>query len=353
MNERDSTQAKTEPPTRKRLRDLRQRGQVARSPDVAATAAVICGVAYLTIAGGDLVLRLMRMLDSAVAADFAALDNDRLLDWLRASSLEAIWAALPILATLTAVTAITGFLQVGPVFAISQVQPQLSRINPVAGFQRIFSLQSAVELVKLLLKTAILTGVVWLVTRHSLPDLLQSHWLPTSGILPLTVHFLATLCWWAVAVFIALAAFDLWFQNWNFQRRNRMSILDVRREHKETEGDPYIRSRRRNLHREMADAAMLDSVRQASVVVVNPTHIAVALHYQPGETDLPIVVAKGEGEMARSIRRIAEEEGIPIMHNVDLARRLRSGAPLNQYIPEDLIEPVAAVLRWARDMQRP
>jgi type III secretion protein U len=127
----------------------------------------------------------------------------------------------------------------------------------------------------------------------------------------------------------------------------------VRREHKESEGDPHIRSRRRHLHREVADVAMLESVRKANVIVVNPTHIAVALYYEAGETDLPLVVAKGEGEMARSIRRIAEEEGIPIMHNVDLARRLRSGAPLNQYIPEELIEPVAAVLRWARDIHRP
>ncbi len=98
---------------------------------------------------------------------------------------------------------------------------------------------------------------------------------------------------------------------------------------------------------------MLENVRKANVVVVNPTHIAVALYYQPGETDLPIVVAKGEGDLARQIRRIAEEEGIPVVHNVDLARQLRAEAPVDQYIPEQLIEPVAAVLRWARNLQQP
>jgi type III secretion protein U len=131
-----------------------------------------------------------------------------------------------------------------------------------------------------------------------------------------------------------------------------MSIEEVRREHKETEGDPHIRVRRRQLHREAGEAGMLTGVRKASVVVVNPTHIAVALYYQAGETDLPVVVAKGEGELARAIRRIAEEEGIPIVHDVDLARRLRADAPVDQYIPEELIEPVAAVLRWARDLKQ-
>jgi type III secretion protein U len=353
MNERDNTQAKTELPTRKRLRDLRKEGQVARSPDVAATVAVICGVAFLTVNGAELMQRLTRVLNGAVTTNFAALDNEQLLQWLRASSVELVWATMPMVVILVAVSALVGFLQVGPVFSTKQVQPQLSRVNPINGFKRVFSLHMLIELTKLVVKTAVLTAVVWLVVRNALPDLMQSHWLQTSGILPLTLRFLALLCWWAIVTFIALAAFDLWFQNWNFRRRNRMSVVEVRREHKETEGDPYVRSRRRQLHREVAEAAMLDSVRQASVVVVNPTHIAVALYYQAGETDLPVVVAKGEGELARAIRRVAEEEGIPIMHNVDLARRLRSGAPLNQYIPEDLIEPVAAVLRWARDMQRP
>src|SRR5690606_30949576 len=116
------------------------------------------------------------------------------------------------------------------------------------------------------------------------------------GILPLALHFISILCWWAIVTFVALAAFDLWFQHWNFRRRNRMSIIEVRREHKEAEGDPHVRSRRRQLHREVSDAAMLEKVRKANVVVVNPTHIAVALYYESGETDLPVVVAKGEGE---------------------------------------------------------
>lgn len=348
-----SSQVKTEPPSQKRLRDLRRRGDVARSPDIAATVAIICGCAFLAIQGTAMLDRLQHLLHSAVRADFTALEDAQLLQWLRTQSAELFWVTLPIIVTLVTVAAITAFLQVGPVFATSQVKPQLSRINPISGFKRVFSMRTVVELAKLIVKTSVLAAVIWFVTRDTLPALLQSHWVPPAGILPLALDSFAILCWWAIVAFVAIAAFDLWYQGWSFRRRNRMSIEELRREHKETEGDPHVRGRRRQLHREVADAAMLDRVRRASVVVVNPTHIAVALYYRAGETDLPVVVAKGEGHVAQSIRRVAEQEGIPIMHDVDLARRLRTDAQLNQYIPEELIEPVAAVLRWARDLQRP
>lgn len=354
MNEKDSSQAKTEPPTQKRLRDLRRKGQVAKSPDVAATASTIVGICFFVFAGNFVMERIRRVLNAAAAADFRTLmDTQALTQWTATMLLEVFWMTLPIVVVLVAVAAVTGFIQVGPVFASEQVKPQLDRVDPVAGAKRLFSIRTVVEFWKLVVKAALLGAVIWVTARYSLPALLQSHWLPLSGVLPLALRLLQILCWFAIAAFIAVAAFDLWFQKWEFLRRNRMSIEEVRREHKEVEGDPLMRHRRRQLHREAVEVSMLGAVRRSNVVVVNPTHIAVALFYDAGETDLPLVVAKGEGELARAIRKIAEEEGIPIVHDVDLARRLRSDAPLDQYIPEELIEPVAAVLRWARDLQRP
>lgn len=354
MSEKESSQAKTEPPTQKRLRDLRRKGEVAKSPDVAATVSIIVGVCLFVFAGNFIVDRIRRLIDTAAGADFRALmDTQALTQWTAQMLLEVVWMTLPIVIVLMVVAAVTGFIQVGPVFASDQVKPKLDRIDPIAGVKRLFSLRTLVEFGKLLVKTALLTAVIWLTAHYALPALLQSHWLRVEGLLPLAVHLLQVLCWFAIAGFIAVAAFDLWFQKWEFLRRNRMSIEEVRREHKEVEGDPLLRNRRRQLHREAAEVSMLGSVRRANVVVVNPTHIAVALFYEEGETDLPVVLAKGEGELARAIRKIAEDEGIPIVHDVDLARRLRSDAPVDQYIPEELIEPVAAVLRWARDLQRP
>lgn len=354
VNQGETSQAKTEPPTSKRLRDLRRKGEVSRSPDVAATAGVIAGFGVLLLAGEHMLMRLNRVLDRSASADFKALNDTRLLlQWTGELLLEVVWATLPMVLVTIAIGALAGFLQVGPVFSTEQIKPQLARINPVAGVKRLFSIRTVVEFVKLAVKAGVLGVVVWITVWHALPALLQSHWLPIAGVLPLALQLLEILSACAILCFIAIAAFDLWFQKWEYLRRNRMSIDEVRREHKETEGDPHIRNRRRQLHREASEVSMLAGVRKASVVVVNPTHIAVALYYETGKTDLPVVVAKGEGELARAIRRIAEDEGIPIVHDIDLARRLRSEAPVDQYIPEELIEPVAAVLRWARDLQRP
>jgi len=354
VSERETSQAKTEPPTPKRLRDLRRKGQVAKSPDVGATFGIIAGLGALLIAGEQLIDRLNQLLERSARADFKSFDDTQVLvQWTADMFIEMAWMALPIVLIAIVVGVLAGFFQVGPVFSTEQIKPQMSRINPVMGVKRVFSMRTFVELIKLFVKASVLVAVVWVTAWHALPSLLQSHWLPVAGILPLAAQLLEILAWCAIAAFIAIAAFDLWFQKWEFLRRNRMSVDEVRREHRETEGDPHVRNRRRQLHREANEASMLSGVRKASVVVVNPTHIAVALYYQLGETDLPVVVAKGEGELARAIRRIAEEEGIPIVHNVDLARRLRSDAPVDQYIPEELIEPVAAVLRWARDLQRP
>ena len=352
MNDKDSSQSKTEPPTHKRLRDLRKKGEVAKSPDVSATAAVIAGVIYFAVGGGYLLDRLKGIVHSAASADFNALsDPQALLQWMRELFVSALVLVLPFVLILLAASALAGFLQVGAVFSMEPIKPQLTRLNPVEGVKRLFSLRNLVELAKLLVKTLVLTVVVVLLVRYSLPTLLRSHWLEVGSILPLALRFFSLLAWSALACFIAIAAFDVWFQNWDYRRRNRMSIDEVRREYKEMEGDPHIRGRRRQLHREVGTANMLQNVRKAKVVVVNPTHVAVALYYEAGETDLPVVVAKGEGDLAAQIRRIAEEEGIPILRNVDLARRLQATAPLDQYIPDDLIEPVAAVLRWVRQIR--
>lgn len=353
MSKNDSSQSKTEPPTAKRLRDLRKKGQVARSQDVMATTAVAVGVVWFALSGGFLLERTQVFMQRVVTADFNALGEPQaVLDLTRELFVDAIWLVLPMIGVLLVVPAVCGFLQVGPVFSMEQIKPQLSRIDPIEGVKRLFSIRNLVELAKLLLKTVILATVVMLLVRYWLPTLLRTHWLQAGDILPLASRSIAMLTWWALACFLAIAAFDVWFQQWEFRRRNRMSIDEVRREHKETEGDPHIRSRRKQLHREVAATNMLQNVRKASVVVVNPTHVAVALYYRAGETELPVVLAKGEGDLARRIRGIAEEEGIPVLRNVDLARRLQATTPVDQYIPDELIEPVAAVLRWVRELQR-
>ena len=155
----------------------------------------------------------------------------------------------------------------------------------------------------------------------------------------------------AGAAFIVIAVADYAFQKRQYLKKLMMTKEEVKREYKESEGDPMIKSKRRQLHRELMTNNMLQNVRRASVVVTNPTRIAVALIYDGEETPLPLIAAKGENLLARRIIEIAREEGIPVMENVPLARALHQNGEIDRYIPSDLIEPVAEVLRWVQSLQ--
>ena len=153
-------------------------------------------------------------------------------------------------------------------------------------------------------------------------------------------------------MFCVIAAADWFFQKWQFNKQNMMSKDEVKREYKESEGDPLIKSKRKQLHQEMIAQNQVANTRKAKVLVTNPTHFAVALDYEKERTPLPVILARGQGALAQRMIRAAEEEGIPIMRNVPLARGLYEQGTENSYIPQDLIGPVAEVLRWVQSLQR-
>ncbi|HKE94698.1 MAG TPA: EscU/YscU/HrcU family type III secretion system export apparatus switch protein, partial [Povalibacter sp.] len=235
MADNKPSQSKTEPPTPKRLRDLRRKGQVAKSRDVPATAVLVAGGILLMAAGGLLCDALREIMERSVSFDFRTIDEPAtLVGWTVTLLRRLAGLTLPPVLLLAAVSALVSFLEVGPVFSTDPVKPQLARINPIEGIRRIFSLATAVELLKLLLKTLALALLLWMLAMHWLPQLLRSHWLPVADILPLTGALFVQLVWIAVACFIATTAFDVWFQHWHFRRLNRMTFEEVRREHKET-----------------------------------------------------------------------------------------------------------------------
>ncbi|HEY5808988.1 MAG TPA: EscU/YscU/HrcU family type III secretion system export apparatus switch protein, partial [Povalibacter sp.] len=246
MADNKSSQSKTEPPTQKRLRDLRRKGQVAKSRDVPATAVVIAGVTFLALAGHLLIGGISAMVNEAASFDFRTLTNTSVMThWAASLFTRMLVLTLPFVLILAAVSALASFLQTGPVFSLDPVKPQLSRINPIEGARRLFSLSTVVEFLKLLVKALVLALLLWMLGAHWLPELLRSHWLETNGVLPLATAVLASLSWLAAACFMCTTVFDVWFQRWNFSKQNRMTFDEVRREHKETEGDPHVRNRRR------------------------------------------------------------------------------------------------------------
>ena len=208
------------------------------------------------------------------------------------------------------------------------------------------------ELVKNLIKVTVLGGVVYMVLRDYLPMLFS---MPESGIgamWKVTGTAVNDLVLIAAGAFCIIAALDYLYQRYKYNQNHMMSKDEVKREYKESEGDPHIKSKRKQLHKEMLAQNSLDNVRKAKVLVTNPTHYAVALDYEKDRTPLPVVLAKGEGYLAQRMMEVAKQEGIPIMRNVPLARALYRDGTENAYIPQDLIGPVAEVLRWVQSLER-
>lgn len=348
-NAQSGAQEKTEPPTHKKLRDARRQGNVWQSRDLSATVAVL--VFTLAASAGArpamawLLQRVDAMLQAATRPETQVAAQVRgLLGELALFTVVAAGAAV-------LVAVLASGLQVGGVLAFDKIRPDASHLNPIAGLKRIFAWRTVIEGLRLLVKLVALGLMLWWLGRALMPLLAQARHMPLAGWLLLGGRQFQALLVMCCVVFGIVALADVVYQRWEYLRRLRMSKDEVRREYKDREGDPILRGRRRQLHHEIVFSDMLQRVRRASVVVVNPTHVAVALHFDPGETPLPMVVAKGEGEVARAIREAALEAGVPIYRDVGLARALQAGTPLGDYIPDDLMHAVAEVLRWVQRMK--
>ena len=242
----------------------------------------------------------------------------------------------------------TGFL-----FAPKAAAPKLENLSPTRWFKRVFSMKNLFEFAKNIVKVTVLTGIVWLVFSDYLPVLFQ---IPKGGLGAMwgvIGSAVGELLLYSAGAFAVVAVLDYLYQKYKWTHEHMMSIDEVKREYKDSEGDPQIRGQRKQLYRELMNQNALGNVRRAKVLVTNPTHYAVALDYDEEKTPLPVILAKGEGALAQRMIEVAKEEGIPIMRNVPLARALYSEGVENNYVPRDLLEPVAEVLRWVKSLERP
>ena len=342
---------KTEPPTQKKIRDARKEGDVSKSKELTGTVILLGWVV-----GSWLLLRTMygRMSDLFDKA-FESIQQPFDVALLAVSKVafEAlVILCIPMLILALFMGVLTEFLQVGPIVAFKKMAPKLDKMNPVEGIKKMFSMDNLVELVKSVIKTVALLGIGAYVLWKALPDILQVPWSDPSVIGSLIWDAIVKIGVWTIFVFFFVSAVDVWYQKFSYTKKLRMSRRDIKQEGKENEGDPYIKSRRRQLHQEWSQQNMMNAVRGSNVVVTNPTHIAIAIQYEHGIDDLPIVVAKGEDYEAELIKKVAEEAGIPILQNIPLARGLNEKVDLDDYISDEFFEAVAEVLYWAETVRR-
>jgi type III secretion protein U len=241
-------------------------------------------------------------------------------------------------------------VQTGLMISFKVLIPKGERLDPVSNLKQMFSMKNFMEFVKSCLKVLFLSFLVFFVVRDSLDTMTK---IPLAGVgaaglaLGEMVRILTINTFICFAV---IAIFDLAWQRYQYIKQLMMSMDEIKQEYKQMEGDPHMKNHRKELAKEIAMGQMVERTREANVVVTNPTHIAVSLYYEEGKTPLPVVMSKGEGYLAEAIKRIAEEEDIPVLQNIPLARALMKQAQLGQYIPSELIEPVAELLLALRKM---
>ncbi len=339
---------KTEEPTPKRLREARERGQVPRSRELGTAVLLLATGGSLGSVAPEWVGAFRELYEPALAAARGELALSPAAALSIAIGVAAEQSLAP-LAILMLAAALASLVQTGPLLATKAIGFDAERLDPIAGAKRIFGKDAWVELGRSVLKVTIVLWVVVGVLEDATHGVIALVGRDASATLSALGTIVRTLLFRAGGAMLAVAIVDVLYQRWKLNKELRMTQEEVKREHKDSEGDPHAKGERERVRREIAQHDTAEAVRKASVVVVNPTHVAVALRFdEDGESGAPEIVAKGMEEQALRIRRIAEEAGVPIVRDVPLARGLFE-LDLGQEIPEALYEAVAAVLHaaWA------
>lgn len=338
---------KTEQPTDHRLREARKDGQVAKSKDF--TQVLLLGSLFgYTLASADDMVKEFAVL-MAAPAHLHGVEFRTALSMMLGQAMHSTVVLLgPYLLLVVVVGIFAETVQTGILFAFKALIPKADKLNPVANLKQMFSAKNFVEFIKSSLKVVVLTVIMTLVIRDALDELVR---VPAAGIAAVgqvTYQLLLKLVIHTFIAYGAIALLDFAYQRYSYLKGLMMSMDEIKQEYKQLEGDPHVKGHRKELAKELAMGEGVKRTAKASVVVTNPTHLAIALYYQEEETALPVVLAKGEGAVAALMVRVAREEGIPVMQNIPLARALMGTAQIDQYVPSELLEPVAEVLRAVR-----
>ncbi|MBX5484817.1 MAG: EscU/YscU/HrcU family type III secretion system export apparatus switch protein [Myxococcaceae bacterium] len=336
---------KTEQPTPQRLRKARREGQFARSRLLTGAFVTLGGVMGLCAAGPEAAARLQSwtagiFLRQDLSVEAAALGGLTVLAWFVGPALAGSFAG-----ALLSATPMAGFE-----LNVAHVAPKLERISPAGGLKRLFGVRQLVDTAKNLAIAALIAALLWSSVRSAAREVFAAVWLDGSASLGVVVALLRPVVVKLTAVIVILGGFDYLLARRRHTKDLMMSREEIKQEYKNNEGDPHTKSKRKALARQIAMSGPARGVHKASAVVVNPTHIAVAIRYEPSECEAPYLVAKGRDEDALAIRREAKRQGIPVVKDVPLARSLIH-YDVGEEIPEELYQAAAAVLKVAMETQ--
>lgn len=344
---------KTEEATPKKKREAREKGQVAKSAEATGVVVMLSAIAVLVAMGLLIVERLATFCLQAIeVATRPELDSSAAGPFL----FEALIALSLMLGPLVGVTFVAAafitYVQVGALFTMKPITPDANKLNPAEGFKNLFKVSKLVDLAKNILKLSVMGAMGYVILGQIMPpmaltpqgNLLDATTALSTGALRLSLYLVGGL--------VAFGVFDYFWQLHQHNKNLRMAKHEVTREHKESQGDPMLKGKREQFHRElMQGGGGIKNVKDADAVVVNPSHIAVAIRYRADEMRAPRIISCGKGVTAQKIKQMARRYDIPIVHNIDLARALVD-VGLEREIPEEFFEPVAEVLRFVYALKR-
>ena len=354
MSENESGQERTEKATGRKRGQAHEDGQVPKSHELTGATILLAGAGALATIGGSALtahaLKLVR--NDAIWLSAGPMTPSAATTMVGVVTRTTLVALLPFLMTVAAAALAINVIQARGVISIEPVMPDLSRLDPLGGFRKIFGLDAVANLVKSVLKLSVLGFVTWKILHAAWPQTLD---LVAGGtnqdVLKVTVTLALRIAFTTGFAYLALSLADYGYQIWRFEQNLMMTRQEVVQEHKEQEGNPLVKSRIRALQKQQARKRMLTKVTSADVVVINPIHIAVAIKYDPEISPAPIVLAMGERLLAERIKQIATAAGIPLLENIPLARALVATAKVGKTIPPALYVAVAEVIAFVYRQQ--
>jgi type III secretion protein U len=343
---------KTEKATPKKLRDAKKKGQVAKSQDLPSAFTFIVSIWVVLAMSNYLYQKMGEFLIGTFNQIPQGNLNEAVASLMYQANEVIFYCSMPALVAVSLIGVVINFLSVGPVFATEVFKFDIKKFDPIQNLKAKFKLRTLFELVKSLLKVGIATWIIYDVMFDSLPVLIKAVSMPMASTLLIFHAFLMEVVIKVGLFFIVVAVADFVYQKKDFAKEMMMEKFEIKQEYKNSEGDPHIKSKRRQIAQEIAyQEGPTGGVKRAQAVVTNPTHLAIAIGYKKDVDAAPYIIAMGENILAERIVKIAEANDIPIVRNIKLAHRLWNDGDVYEYVPEDTYEAIAEIIRWIASLQ--
>lgn len=349
----ESFEEKTEQPTPKKIRESREKGSVAKSTELNSAAILILGLSFLYFTGGSTWMSIMdatKVVYNQIGQVDASINNAGVYFKIGAEFVGTLLA--PFLFFVLFIGVGINLLQIGFLFTTKPLEPDLTKLNPLSGVKNLVSLKGLMEGAKGFFKVGVVFTATYLVLKADIDEIFGIADCTVGQILIFITTKMFKLGMIVALILLAMALLDYAFQRWNHLRQLKMTKQEVKEERKQMEGDPQVKSRIKSLMREMARRRMMEEVPKATVVVTNPTFIAIALRYDAETMNTPTVVAKGKRVIAEKIKEIARENGVPIVEDKPLARSMYDVVEIGDEIPPDFFPAVAEILAYVYKLQK-